>query len=89
MLRDNYLTAGGDEFKDPDGSEYFFVDMIDIGDHYGETDFDFKSADGSTRIYTFWRESKCEGNSVIRVNGTSKVAFLIVLESGGTYCLNN
>ena len=40
-LREHYLTAGGDQFKDPDGSEYFFVDMIDSGDNYGRTDFSF------------------------------------------------
>ena len=53
-LREHYLTARGDQFRDPDGSEYFFVDMIDSGDNYGRTDFSFKSTDGSTRIYTFW-----------------------------------
>ena len=88
VLRGNYLTAGGDQFKDPDGSEYFFVDATWPPRYDSSESFVRKDPTGLSIIYTYPRRSKCEGDLVVRTNALNDHVFLIVLESGGIYCVD-
>ncbi|MBS7346263.1 MAG: hypothetical protein KIG14_00930 [Candidatus Sacchiramonaceae bacterium] len=79
----SYIIAVGDEFKDPDGSEYH-VDWGTIGNIPTER----KDASGRSVIYRF-TSAKCDGENTIESPGNKKFAISIVLEGGGVYCLNN
>ena len=83
---DSYLLANGDTFSDPDGSAYFFWKV--------PTSYSIivrKSSVnpvGSTVIHMFY-QAKCDGESVKAATGANNIAFVMVLEGGGKYCVNN
>ncbi|MBS7346412.1 MAG: type II secretion system protein, partial [Candidatus Sacchiramonaceae bacterium] len=56
VLKGNYLTAGGDQFKDPDGSEYFFVDGTWPPRYDSSESFVRKDPTGLSIIYVFLEE---------------------------------
>ena len=83
---DSYLLANGDTLSDPDGSAYFFWEVpISYGIVHRKS-----AADpvGSTMIYVL-RQAKCDGESVKAATGANNIAFVMVLEGGGKYCVNN
>ena len=82
----NYLKANGDEFKDPDGSEYVFA----AGSNGYDTPLKGtrKSEYGSSIIYIYY-QYECDDGKVKVSSGKNKIAYSIALESGGVYCVNN
>ena len=83
---DSYLLANGDTFSDPDGSAYFFWEVpISYGIIYRKSS---ANPVGSTMIYVV-RQAKCDGESVKAATGANNIAFVMVLEGGGKYCVNN
>ena len=83
---DSYLLANGDTFSDPDGSAYFFWEVpISYSIGSGRTSV---SPVGSTVIFVF-HQAKCDGESVKAATGANNIAFVMVLEGGGKYCVNN
>lgn len=75
-----YLRVGGDQFADPDGTEYKFIENSATGFAPSE----FKAGE----MY-FTKKAKCEGEETKTGQGTSKVAIQYKLEGGGTACVNN
>jgi prepilin-type N-terminal cleavage/methylation domain-containing protein len=75
-----YLTVGGDLFADPDGTSYTF--SVNTTNGYVPATF----VPGQM-WYTL--RAKCNGESVVTGQGTSKVAVQYKLEGGGTTCVNN
>ena len=82
----NYLKANGDEFKDPDGSEYVFA----AGPNGYDTPLKGtrKNEYGSSIIYIYY-QYECDDGKVKVSSGKNKIAYSIALESGGVYCVNN
>ena len=82
----NYLKANGDEFKDPDGSEYVFA----AGSNGYDTPLKGtrKSEYGSSIIYIYY-QYECDDGKVKVSSGKNNIAYSIALESGGVYCVNN
>ena len=80
---DSYLLANGDTFSDPDGSAY---SLWDVPISYSIRSR--KNPSGSTMIYVV-RQAKCDGESVKAATGANNIAFVMVLEGGGKYCVNN
>ena len=80
-FRDNYLKAGGDEFKDPSGPDYV-VRPLSVGANVtGE------AGDGSI-FYT--RNAKCgTDGAVVGGEGANKIAVRMMLEGGGVACDSN
>ena len=75
-----YLTVGGDTFADPDGTPYTF--SVNTANGYVPTTFT-----AGEMVYT--ARAKCNGESVVTGQGTSKIAVQYKLEGGGTACVNN
>ena len=75
-----YMTVGGDMFADPDGTNYTFT--ANAANGYVPTTFT-----AGQMYYTL--RAKCNGESVVTGQGTSKVAVQYKLEGGGTACVNN
>lgn len=75
-----YLTVGGDSFADPDGTDYQFSPNTTNG----FTPSSFVSG----KVY-FTVGGKCDGESVVTNQGSSKVAIQYKLEGGGADCVNN
>ena len=83
---DSYLLANGDTFSDPDGSAYFFWEvLISYGIISRKSSV---NPVGSTVIHVV-RQAKCDGESVKAATGANNIAFVMVLEGGGKYCVNN
>ena len=83
---DSYLLANGDTFSDPDGSAYFFWEVpISYGIISRKSSV---NPVGSTVIHVV-RQAKCDGESVKAATGANNIAFVMVLEGGGKYCVNN
>lgn len=82
----SYLLANGDTFSDPDGSAYYFLEVpISYGIIFRKAS---SSPLASTMIYVV-RQAKCDGESVKAATGANNIAFVMVLEGGGKYCVNN
>ena len=80
------MLANGDTFSDPDGSAYFFMEVpISYSIIHRKSTVD---PVGSTMIYVL-RQAKCDGESVKAATGANNIAFVMVLEGGGKYCVNN
>ena len=81
-----YLRLDGDTFSDPDGSAYYFLEVP-----ISHSSFARKASSSplaSTMIYVV-RQAKCDGESVKAATGANNIAFVMVLEGGGKYCVNN
>ncbi len=72
----SYLTAGGDTFADPNGTDYVFKE--------GDAATDFTEGEIS-----FTRNAVCEGESLKTGQGSGKIAFQYKLEGGGVACVSN
>ena len=83
---DSYLLANGDTFSDPDGSAYFFWE-VPISHNIVHRKSTADPA-GSTIIHVVY-QAKCDGESVKAATGANNIAFVMVLEGGGKYCVNN
>jgi prepilin-type N-terminal cleavage/methylation domain-containing protein len=71
-----YLTAGGDTFADPNGTDYTFTED-DVATEFSEG-----------KIY-FTKKAVCEGESLKTGQGIGKIAFQYKLEGGGVACVSN
>lgn len=91
----DYLRVGGDEFRDPDGSRYILAWTFISGGVEGNavvgTLPTVRKVHESSPSAVIWiyLSAKCNGSITEPVVGSSKVAFSIVLEGGGVYCVNN
>jgi prepilin-type N-terminal cleavage/methylation domain-containing protein len=72
----NYLTAGGDTFTDPDGTDYKFVTGNAVADSFTAGEI------------TYTKGKTCEGEN-LKDAGSGKIAFQYKLEGGGTACVSN
>jgi prepilin-type N-terminal cleavage/methylation domain-containing protein len=76
-----YMTVNGaDDFADPDGTDYTFT--VNSTNGFVPTNF------VAGKMY-YTARAKCNGESVVTGQGTSKVAVQYKLEGGGTACVNN
>ena len=75
-----YLTAGGDTFADPDGTDYFFT----AGGGSATVSSTFKAGE-----IVFTKKAVCEGESLKTSQGAGKIAFQYKLEGGGIACVSN
>ena len=89
-FRNEYL--GGDDFLDPNGSEYTLVNVQCNADGI---DKDCKNSNlanstfpNSYRIYVV-TEATCSGEKAIKSSNPRKVAVLYRLEMSGIYCQNS
>ena len=80
----SYLLVNGENFKDPDGSDYTFT----VDPSRDTTIVRKVAATGQTIIYV-WHNGTCDGENLSTVAGYSKIAILMKLEGGGVYCVNN
>lgn len=87
----SYLTTGGDDFLDPAGATsaqssattYIFTDST-------TTPLTTTYANGGQNVIFYSTGYVCGSSSdSIVAGGSRKVAFRIVLEGGGYYCVNN
>lgn len=76
-LLSGYLKAGGDQFADPNGTEYVFTDSAVSGSQPGD----------GTMHWT--RGAVCNGESLTTGQGNNKVAVQMKLEGGGVACNSN
>ena len=75
-----YLRSNNDQFEDPSGKGYTFVQGDPVGNYNtNERNNQIQYAIGSV----------CNGNGLTGNQGGRKVALRMQLEGGGTYCLNN
>lgn len=84
-----YLTAGGDTFTDPSGTNYTSTTHAS-----GQATGTAQNAAGTNPTFTagalhYWINARCDGENVVSGGGNTKVAIGMKLEGGGTYCLNN
>lgn len=84
-----YLTKGGGEFKDPDGSDY----TVNIY-AYGKEGTDGKaknefSGDKTNHTITIVTSAKCDGEVSAKSNNPREYAILYNLEGSGTSCTDN
>ena len=75
----NYLTAGGDTFIDPSGSDYAFKVTGTVPSAFDPE---------APNIYVTVG-SVCNGESLVANQGTRKVALQMKLEGGGIDCRSN
>ncbi len=80
-----YMRPSGEEFKDPDGTDY----TIDVSVNSAPSIPAFSTTPDSPREIFIVQEAKCDGESVTTGQGSRKVAFLMALEGGGVACVNN
>ncbi len=80
-----YMRPSGEEFKDPDGTDY----TISVTNNTAPTVPAFSTAPGAARVIYIVTQAKCNGEDVTIGQGTRKVAFLMPLEGGGVACVNN
>ena len=80
-LKNGYLKANNDQFKDPNGKEYEFTATDPQGNYNSNTE-------NSNKVQ-YAIGSVCNGESLTAGQGNRKVALRMQLEGGGTYCLNN
>ena len=74
-----YLTVGGDEFSDPQGTAYTFA-----------ADSAASLPDGAKPHQIYYAvNSKCNGKDKAAGGGSNKISIRMKLEGGGVYCLNN
>ena len=85
-----YLRAKGEEFKDPDGNDYFFR-AANIGSlPTMPTSRTYESGGVTMSVIYVTRQAKCSNNNNTVANtGSNNTAYSIVLEGGGAYCVNN
>lgn len=89
VLRNNYLTAGGGIFEDPDGGSYLFYGEHGVGSLPTNRKWWTSTyPSDSTVIYVFYG-ARCNGENTEPKSGVNNIAFSIVLESGGVYCISN
>lgn len=80
-LKSRYLTAGGDEFKDPTtGNAYTVTRQTSIST--------YPASDAYGTIY-YYNDAKCSGESLQDGNGTRSVAVVTPLEGGARFCQDN
>jgi prepilin-type N-terminal cleavage/methylation domain-containing protein len=87
-LANSYLRAGGDQFTDPSGKEYVFVEEDDIVAVPSVVDATESDQD-EVRIYYTNGATCSTGGAVEDGQGSRKVALRLVLEGGGVACVNN
>ena len=80
------MLANGDTFSDPDGSAYFFWE---VPVSYGIAARKSKADPAGSTIIHVVRQAKCDGERVKAATGANNIAFVMVLEGGGKYCVNN
>jgi len=77
----NYLTTGGDEFKDPDGTLYTFANNASAPDEFTSGRIVYKT------------KATCKGDAEGITTGpdvgNNKIAFQYKLEGGGVACVSN
>lgn len=83
-IRDKYLKADGEEFRDPGGSDYSFVATNDTNN----SSISFDQQADPVAIYVKSR-STCDGANGVTAAGSRKVTLRIALEGGGVYCVGN
>lgn len=75
-----YMKSGNDLFEDPNGEPYVF----DGGDLKEDATY----ASEKNKIY-YTKGAICKGESLVTNQGSSKMAFRMVLEGGGIACVSN
>lgn len=76
-----------DEFADPSGRVYVLWNLLGYSaDHPGMSYT--SSGGGMTPIYYFY-DAICDGGQSVAKMGSNNIAFVIVLEGGGSYCVSN
>lgn len=75
-----YMKVGGEDFADPDGTDYTFT--VNSTNGFAPTTF----TSGQLH-YTVG--AKCNGEQVVTGQGTAKIAIQYKLEGGGTTCVSN
>ena len=83
-----YLRPAGDTFSDPDGSAYFLWEAP-IGFNSNSVARKTSSDPFASTIIYIVRQAKCDGESVKAATGANNIAFVMMLEGGGKYCVNN
>lgn len=87
----NYLLAGGDTFKDPDGSPYSLQVVLcnPKEDGYCTTQRTSTSfADQDHKILVTLK-ARCEGENVVPGTGDNNIALAYKREGGGVICIAN
>lgn len=78
-FRTGYMTNGGQQFNDPtSGSTYTLT--------YRGTNYAAPTALGTMYYYT---NATCDGGTAAAGSGNRNVAVAVVVEQGGSYCVNN
>jgi prepilin-type N-terminal cleavage/methylation domain-containing protein len=73
-----YLTAGGDTFVDPSGTNYQFANTA-VGSNFDAANATISATVGAV----------CNGENLTTGQGARKVALQMKLEGGGVACANN
>ena len=92
-FRNEYL--GGDDFMDPNGTEYSFTNIqceqnqLDVP--CNSSDLDKLASTGFPNGYRIYivTEATCSGEKAVRSSNPRKVAVLYRLEQAGIYCQNS
>lgn len=74
-----YLTNGGQQFNDPTAGSAYVVT-------YRGTNYAAPTTQGHIYYHT---TATCSGGAAAAGSGGRNVAFVVVVEQGGTYCVNN
>ena len=94
----NYMTAGGDSFRDPDGTAYNITSICVLsgantcgtGSVSGVAPNTALNWDANRNLIYVYKNAKCNGEQVTYVqNSPTQVAIRYKLEGAGTYCTNN
>ncbi len=86
-----YLEVNGDEFRDPAGKDYAFVDRSGAGSDVAPTSGFDGNDSGQTSVRIFFTVGAvCGNDGAVTLNqGARKIALRLVLEGGGISCVNN
>lgn len=86
-----YLTVGGDQFSDPDGTAYTITIDSTPATPTDDTPITPKTPGDDTITHSiYWYTgATCQNGGVVPKTGDRNIAFMYKLEGGGWYCSNN